>query len=189
MLLILPFILNAEDFFSTNNSYTQSRIKSLAKKNVKHGKTCYIYVDINGNRDWRRYYNRLNTRIKNDTNCKKFIIYKIIQNVNTYRRYGNSNNNNGTYKINLGAIVEENANVDITIHTVVKNSTLKEGVFSGQKVNTGIVIEGNNEVNNKDYKSYTNIKNSKIGKQNMLEEYGLEVVKDYLNNDKDNPLN
>jgi hypothetical protein len=172
-----------------NNSYNQSRIKSLAKKNTRRGKTCYIYVDINGNRDWRKYHNRLNTKIRNNTKCKKFIIYKIIQNVKTYRRFGNSNNNNGEYKINLGAIVKENANVDITIYTVVKNSTLKEGTFSEQKVNTGIVIEGSDDIYNKKYKSYTNIKNSKIGKQNVLEEYGLEMVKDFLKNDKDNPLN
>jgi len=191
LIIALSYTLYAQDFVvNTNDNYTRSRIKSLANNGYsRHGRTCYIYVDINGNRDWRRYHNRLNTQIRSSTKCKKFIIYKIVQNVKTYRRYGNSNNNSGEYKINLGAIVKENANVDIKIYTIVKNSTLKEGVFSKQKVNTGIVVEGDQDIDNKKYITHTNIKNSEIGKQNTIQEYGLDLAKDFLKKDKDDPLN
>ncbi len=182
--------LHGEDL--VNYSYQQSRIKTKAKQMHKSHKTrqiCYIYVNINGNREWRRYKDRLNTTIRNNQNsCKKYIIYKIVQNVHTNSyRTGASNSSNKDYKINLGAIVEENANIDIQIFTIVKNSKIRNGFFE-QNVNTGIVNSSNNIEDTK-YDVHSNVQNSKIGQQDYLSEKGLNIAVDFLKKDKDDPLN
>ncbi len=192
-LLIFVFILSslhAEDL--VNYSYQQSRIKTKAKHVYKSRKTrriCYIYVNINGNREWRRYKDRLNTTIRNNQNsCKKYVIYKIVQNVHTnFYRTNASNTSNKDYKINLGAIVKENADIDIQIFTIVKNSKIRNG-FSEQNVNTGIVNTSNN-IDNTKYDVHSNVQNSKIGQQDYLSEKGLNIAVDFLKRDKDDPLN
>jgi len=189
LFLFLSSILFSEDL--VNYSYMQSRIKSKVrnKLNSKNKKVCYIYVNINGNREWRKYKNKLNTTIrKNQHMCKRYVIYKVVKNVHTsYFRSSASNSSNKNYKINLGAIVEENSNIDIQIYTIIKNSKLNSG-FSEQKVNTGIV-NSSNDIDGVRYKVHSNIKSSEVGQQSFMSKVGLNMAKKFLKEDRDSPLN
>jgi len=186
--LFLTSTLLGEDL--VNYSYKESRIKSkvLNQTNSKNKKTCYIYVNINGNTKWRKYKHKLNTTIRNNqNNCKKYVIYKVIKNVHAnYYSTNASNSSNKDYKINLGAIVEENSNIDIKIYTIVKNSKLNSG-FLEQKANTGI-INNSNSIDGVNYKVHSNIEKSEVGQQGFMSEVGLDIAKKFLKKDKDNPL-
>ena len=188
--ILLTSSIFAEDL--VNYSYQQSMIKAKAKKmnksNSSKRRTCYIYVNINGNRDWKKYKHKLNTNIRNNrSNCKNYVIYKVIKNVNTNSyRTSAKNSSDKDYKINLGAIVEENSNIDIKIYTIVKNSKLNNG-FSEQKVNTGIV-DNSNDIDNVKYDVHSKIDNSEVGQQDYMSEVGLNAAKDFLTKDKDSPF-
>lgn len=180
----------SEDFGAINNNYKKARIKTQARKQTSNKRICYIYVDINGRRDWNKYKYRLNTQIQNNrSHCKKYIIYKVIKNVNTRNIYTSNsrNNNRSDYDINLGVIVEENSNVDIEIYTEVKNSKIRNG-FNEQKSNTGIVVKKDDtftDISNREYKVNTKIKNSKVGSLGVMNEFGLNLTKEFLKNDED----
>lgn len=182
--------LSAEDF-QVNYSYQKAKIKVRAKQNNNRNSrnTCYIYVDINGNKDWRKYKHELNTNIRNTkSKCKKYMIYKVINNVKAnFYRTNASNNLNTEYKINLGAIVEENADVDIQIYTIVKNSKLNSGMFE-QKVNTGIVNKSS-DIDGVNYNVNSSIDNSTVGQQNYFSEKGLNMAKEFMDKDEDSPFN
>lgn len=186
--LFLTLSLNAE-----NLNYKQSRIKTKAKNNHP----CYIYVDIDGNKDWKHYKKELNTVLDGETKCKKITIYKVIRNVHT-TRYGyipkpdkSKNSDNGEFDINLGVIIK-NSNADVEVITVVKNSKIGGG-FRGKKANTGIVTStdefGDVDVENKKYRSTTRIENSNVGTKNMIMQYGIRKGLDKLSKDFDSPFN
>jgi len=191
--LLLAFLFLATTILGedlVNYSYKESRIKSkvLNQSNSKNKKVCYIYVNINGNTKWRKYKHKLNTTIRNNQqNCKKYVIYKVIKNVHAnYYSTSASNSSDKDYKINLGAIVEENSNIDIQIYTIVKNSKLNSG-FLEQKANTGIV-NSSNSVDGVNYNVHSSIEGSEVGQQSFMSEVGLNVAKDFLKKDQDNPL-
>lgn len=180
--------LNAE-----NLNYKQARVK--AKSQSSH--PCYIYVDVNGNKDWDYYKQELNTVLDEKNRCKKVTIYKIIKNVHTTRRGyipkldDSKNSSSDEFYINLGVIIK-NSNANVEVITVVKNSKIGGGVKE-KKANTGIVTSkdefGEIDAENKKYKSTTQIENSRVGTKNILIQYGLEKGIDMLSDDKDNPFN
>lgn len=184
----LMLSLNAE-----NLNYKQVRVKAKSRSNHP----CYIYVEVDGNQDWKRYKEELNTVLNEKTKCKKITIYKIIKNVHTTRngflpKLDNSkNSSNGDFDINLGVIIK-NSNANVEVITVVKNSKVGGG-FMEKKANTGIVTSrdefGDIEAENKKYQSTTKIQNSNVGTKNMIMQYGLEKGIDMLSEDKDNPFN
>ncbi|MEA2110925.1 MAG: hypothetical protein U9P71_02635 [Campylobacterota bacterium] len=194
ILLLLLQTLYSEDFGSVNSNYKQVRIKSKAKKHSSNSRICNVYIEIDGNNDWNEHKNKLHEDINEcSPKTKKYVIYKIIKNVNTdWRRTSANNSSDCEFDINLGIFVDQNSDIDIEIHTVVKNSTLKDG-YSKQKTNTGVVTKSSSGYGNftdgAEYKSNTIIQNSEVGNNGFVEEIGMDMAKDFLQNDSDNPLN
>ena len=188
--LFVSLCLQAIDLSMANNSYKKARIKTKAQKGVSTRGICYIYVNINGNRAWKERKDAINLDIRNNrSRCRKYIIYKVIQNVHThwYNGVQSRNSNNSKYAINLGAILEENSDVDISIQTIVKNSNISRG-FGAQEVNTGIVSKGDTSMDNREYNVNTTVSNSRIGKKDEMTEFGLRGFQDFLEHDNDSPF-
>lgn len=187
--------LYAEDLGMVNLNYQKSKIKSKAKKSSSKDKICYQYVEIRDTKQWNKRKNELNTYIRNNkSKCKKYIIYKEVRNVDTTSYNANASNNSGEYKINIGVILkEENPDVDIELYTQVKNSKLKENGIVEMKANIGSVIVENDsddvDINNHDITAVSNIEHSEVGQQDMISEYGLNKITDFLKEDKDDPFN
>lgn len=192
-LFLIYSFLYSEDLGLLNSNYKQMRIKSLAKKQSSNKRVCYIYINIDGKRDWNKYKNQLNTQIQdNRSRCKKYVIYKKIKNVktNNWRTSDAKNNHSSEYKINLGVIIKENANVDIELYTTVENSSIQNGFFE-QKANTGILVKSDdNDINtdNKNYKVNSTIENSNVGQNNFLIQKGIDMTSDFLKKDPNDPF-
>jgi hypothetical protein len=194
LLLSLCACLYAESLGSVNLDYEKSRIKKKAENASSNNKVCYQYVEISGKQEWERRKDELNTYIRNNSSsCKKYVIYKEVRNVNTRGSSSSaSNNSQGDYDINIGVIMEENPEVDITIYTQVKNSTLQDGRNTHQKANVGgVVVETDEDIDleNIEITAISNVENSEIGELDMAEEYELDSAEKFLKEDKDDPFN
>jgi hypothetical protein len=110
-------------------------------------------------------------------------------NTKNWRTSSAKNNGNNDYDINLGAIVRENANVDIELHTIVKNSKIQNG-WKSQEANTGVVVNFNDniDVEQSKYKVNTQVQNSQVGKKNFIEQKAIDMSVDFLKNDIDSPF-
>lgn len=187
--------LSAEDLGTINLNYQKSRIKAKAKDSSHNDKICYKYVEITNTREWNQKKDELNTYIENNHNkCKKYIIYNEVRNVDTRGFDSNAKNSNSNeFDINLGVIIKDNPDVDITVYTQVKNSHLKENGISEMKANVGsIVVEDSGdeiEIENRELKAVSNIEHSEIGQLNFITQYGLDKTKDFLEKDSDDPFN
>ncbi len=186
-------LLYAESLESLNLEYEKSRIKKKAESSTSSDSVCYQYVEISSKAEWDKRKDELNTYIQNNkNNCKKYIIYKEVRNVNTKMDFSRNKNNKEEYTFNIGVILEENPDIDITIYTQVKNSTLKKSTSSEEKANIGsVVLENNEDVDIEDTKITTvvNIENSEVGNVDVFEESGLSDTEKFLEEDKDDPFN
>ncbi len=186
-------LLYAESLESLNLEYEKSRIKKKAESSTSSDSVCYQYVEISSKAEWDIRKDELNTYIQNNkNNCKKYIIYKEVRNVNTKMDFSRNKNNKEEYTFNIGVILEENPDMDITIYTQVKNSTLKKSGSSEEKANIGsVVLENNEDVDIEDTKITTvvNIENSEVGNVDVFEESGLNDTENFLEEDKDDPFN
>jgi hypothetical protein len=167
LFLLSSFVLaDVED--TTNLSYEAVKTKHASKKNNE----CNIYVDINGNEDWKEKKDELNTIIEKSNKCREIVIYKSIKNVDTV----NGNGSNG-FDINIGAIIKKHRNLNIRTITIIENSTIKGGYFNSNS-NVGNSIgsnSGSTYANNVRMESNIKINDSQIG-SDFLGEMGMDML-------------
>lgn len=196
--ILVSSLLFSEDLSNliSNTNYQEVKVKIKAKSK-SNSRECYIYIDINGNEDWEEKKEELNIEIGNKkSKCKKIIIYKSIQNVNTGSNWKLSgrysqNSQNKDYDLNLGVIIKENSDINIEMVTVVKNSKIGSGL-SKQEANIGIIVENDDEdidIDNQKLSTSAIIKNSNIGKENSIIQEAIDTGIDFIKNDKDDPFN
>lgn len=185
----------AEDLGTINLSYQKAQIKAKAKHSSHNDRICYKYVEITNTKEWNEKKDELNTYIYNNQNkCKKYIIYNEVRNVDTRGFRSNAQNSNSKeFDINLGVILKDNPNVDITVYTQVKNSHLKENGVLEMKANIGSIVTEDNDddidIENRELKAVSNIENSEVGQLDIATEYVFNKAKDFLEKDNDDPFN
>ena len=155
-LIILSIILSVTlvRVFADVSEFEKHQVKRKAKKN-----NCYIFIEINGNKEWEEKKSQLDTRIDENTPfCNKITIVKIIKNVDIDDCKATSWDD--IYELNIGVIVEENPGVDIVSKTEVTNSTINCG-YMPSKTNVGIHVEDGDSMS--DYENEVEISDTHIG--------------------------
>ena len=183
---------NVLDNLNENSSFKKTKIKTKANSTSNIAGGCYMYVAIFSNAMWdiMREKFKLELEVKKNF-CKKITIYQTIQGVhetgvssilrNTFSK--------DEYKLDLGVILEEEyAHLDIELITVIANSDLGVRGISDDKVNTGIIVEGEALDVSNEYKASTSIIHSKVGKEDILTQAGINLATDFLKEDKDSPF-
>ena len=103
LLLTLPLI--------SNNMFDKVTTKQKSKKHDG----CNIYVEINGNKEWKQKKNELLTIISKNNKCRTINIYKIIKNIDTRK----SNLSNQEFDVYIGTIINKNKKLKINIVTKI----------------------------------------------------------------------
>lgn len=147
---------------TNNNAYEEIRIKHKALEQNQQD-SCFYYVSIYGNKQWRKRRRQLLTTIEK-TKCKKITILKIIKNV----RVSLQQDNLREYEINIGQHITREARrrgIVIESKTIIENSKIRNRLLSSD-VNTGTVIDTSGFL--KDgikVKSEAEVTNSRLGQK------------------------
>lgn len=161
LLPISPMVAAADIGDEDNLSYLQATVKHKSQREVK-GSECYLYVEINGNRDWEELKEELNTIIESNSTCKSFTIFKTIKNVDTVEE----SQDLAGYDYNLGVIVQDSTGgKDIHSTTLVENSNITTGFFDST-INAGIDLGDDDQaifLQGNTIKNTTIIENSAVG--------------------------
>ena len=157
--------------FADVSAYEQYRVKKKAKKN-----NCYIYVEIDGNSQWKKKKAELDTKIDAEAPfCNKITIMKIIKNVNITSCKRKTWDD--IYALNIGTIIEENPGVDISVITDIQNSYINCGVLRSSKINIGTHIKEGDSMS--DYENRVEIDDSSIGTGYIIDSVAKKA-KDFL---------
>ncbi len=174
MKLLFIYILLSLYFipvFADISAVEQYMVKKKAKKN-----SCYIYVEIDGNSEWKKKRTELDTKIDSESPfCNKITIMKIIKNVDITSCKKKSWDD--IYNLNIGTIIEENPGVDISVITEIKNSYINCGVLKSSMVNIGTHIQEGDSMS--DYENRVDIDDSQIGTGYIVDSVAKKA-KDFL---------
>jgi len=129
--------------------------KVTTKQKSKNHDGCNIYVEINGNKEWKQKKNELVTIISKNSKCRIINIHKIIKNVNTRK----SNISNQEFDVYIGTIINKNKKLKINIKTEIKNSNFKNQFSISNRIN-------DKYIRNLEIKSSATIKNTTMGEKN-----------------------
>lgn len=153
LLTILP-LASADEFEFTNEAFKKTTARHKSKRTTEDSRQCYVYVEVDGNHDWRKFKDELNTMVDN-SQCRTLTVYKLIKSVSVRER---KPNNDSEFDYNLGVIVRDlNKLRKIDVTTIVRNSRLRTG-----KSNLGVYLE-DGKTRNMDIKTDVRIKDSSIG--------------------------
>ncbi|HIP11146.1 MAG TPA: hypothetical protein EYG73_00370 [Arcobacter sp.] len=120
---ILAFILFFSfSYASLDDLVTQQRAELQKNSKISTKNTCYEYVDIHNKKEWKASLSQLNTFIDKaqKKKCKKYIIYKIIKNVNVFEKG----------KLNIGSTIDKISGITLESHVTIEDSSIQSDKIS-----------------------------------------------------------